>query len=161
LPIFATLCSNDYFKIENYPRLKLLFKNYNKKSRRRNTKSINSYLYKNIINFILDMKDKINSTQEPLNFNEYNYLTSFQKLIFEKIFKFKPNESSQEIEEELKNNLIDSVQQYQMFSSDPNRIYEGNYDESLKSKILSLNKDILESYYLGNFNSQLMNGNYY
>jgi len=164
LPLFATLCGNDYFKVENYPKLKQHLR-YRKYSRRQ-TDSINFFIYKNIVNFILDMMDRIRKTEIPTILNEYDDLTDQQKLIIEKMIYYKPMESNADIDLNFKTTLINTVRQYKL-SSKNNSINEelkicvGNYEESLKPKILSLNKDLLNSYYSGSLYSQLMDGKFY
>jgi len=113
----------------------------------------------------LDAKDLIKGTEKS-TLTEYKDLTDHQKLIIEKIITKKPKEGNKEIENDFKITLIDSVRQYNLSTDihnendDNEKICIGNFDDSLKSNILSLNKNILDSYYSGYFFSKIMDGKY-
>lgn len=145
LPIFATLCSNDYLKIDNYPQLKSFFKYYNRsRSSRYSTNSISYFIYKNIVNFILDMKDRA-------AYNYYNGqpegITRLQNSIIEKICSNRPLEINSECNNKFKSILIESVRQYNNENDNDNDDY-------------SISTDILNSYKSGNFYYRLLNGKY-
>ena len=143
LPIFATLCGNDYLKIENYNQLKSFFKFYSRSHRsRESTQSIEYFIYKNIVNFILDMKDISNSRR----LNNHEGITPLQESIIENICNTIPREGDPRLDNEFKNILIESVKQYNInndFINDENH---------------SINEDISNSYNSGNFYYRLLNG---
>ncbi|OUM68409.1 hypothetical protein PIROE2DRAFT_58076 [Piromyces sp. E2] len=143
LPIFASLCGNDYLKIDNYPRLKQYFKYY--KGNRRGTNSIQFFIYKNIVNFILDVKDRIKG-MEKSTLTEYDDLTDLQKLIIEKMLIQKPSEQNQEIENDFKIVLIDSVRQY-CLASDTNNSNEKICEDINKPNCWDITQDIREKMY--------------
>ncbi|ORX85584.1 PIN domain-like protein [Anaeromyces robustus] len=137
LPIFATLCSNDYLKIDNYPRLKQYFK-----------------YYKN-------MKERININSLSKSYQYDNHLTLIQNQIIDNICKYKPKEQNQTLELEFRDKLIDSVKQYntKTISSDNsiNPMDENCLDDFLTTKMSFLNTEILNNYYSGNLYSELLN----
>ena len=143
LPIFATLCGNDYLKIENYNKLKSFFKFYSRSHRsRESTQSIEYFIYKNIVNFILDMKDISNSRR----LNNHEGITPLQESIIENICNTIPREGDPRLDNGFKNILIESVKQYNInndFINDENH---------------SINEDISNSYNSGNFYYRLLNG---
>ena len=143
LPIFATLCGNDYLKIENYNQLKSFFKFYSRYHRsRESTQSIEYFIYKNIVNFILDMKDISNSRR----LNNHEGITPLQESIIENICNKIPREGDPRLDNGFKNILIESVKQYNInndFINDENH---------------SINEDISNSYNSGNFYYRLLNG---
>ena len=143
LPIFATLCGNDYLKIENYNQLKSFFKFYSRSHRsRESTQSIEYFIYKNIVNFILDMKDISNSRR----LNNHEGITPLQESIIENICNKIPREGDPRLDNGFKNILIESVKQYNInndFINDENH---------------SINEDISNSYNSGNFYYRLLNG---
>ena len=160
LPIFAALCGNDYLKMDNYPEMKNFIKYYNRyHSSRQYTNSISYFIYKNIINFVLDM-DNFNYNSY---YNEYilsEGITSRQKSIIENVCAHVPLGIS--TKKEFKNNLIESVRQYNIPSTTTNNddisIYININDSLLKSKVNEISSDILRSFYSGNFYFRLLNG---
>ncbi|ORX48432.1 PIN domain-like protein [Piromyces finnis] len=151
LPIFASLCGNDYFKIDNYPRLKQHFKNY--RNVRKNTNSIQYPIYKHIVNFILDNATQTKRPRNQTFTSRYTDLTDTQKLIIENIFT---NWSSTD---DFKLTLINSVRQYYLSSTNE---YNTDIFEDINgnSKVLSLDKNILSSYNSGCLYPEIMNGKY-
>lgn len=160
LPIFATLCGNDYLKIDNYPRLKDYFKYYSRYHRSRfNTNSISYFIFKNIINLILDMEDSVSSYRR--NSTPYeDGITPLQRSIIDMICTNRPSEDDSRLNNEFKSILIKSVKQYHT-TTNGNFNNNENYDLSLRPKINALSPDILESYNSGNFYYRLLNGNLY
>lgn len=160
LPIFATLCSNDYLSLDNYPRAYDYIKRYNN-SYHYSTRSINFFFYQHVANFILDMYDKAKYSIINRS-NTDNGLTLLQNSIIDKICDYKPSEYSQELERNFRTELIESVKQYHLTTSIVTNsvVITGNYDPELRSNILSLSEDILNSYLSGKFYHRLLNGKY-
>ena len=161
LPIFATLYGNDYLKIENYPEMKEFIMYYNRNHRPRYfTNSIKFFAYKNTVNIILDMKSLPNYDTNCSESITSEGITPLQKTIIENIYAHIPKEIG--ANENFKNNLIESVRQYNIPSTTINNndinIYININDSALKTKVNEFSSDILKSFYSGNFYFRLLNG---
>jgi len=137
-PIFATLCSNDYLIIENFPKFLNQINHY--PVSRDSTSHIQNEYFKRIANFILDICNDLNIN----NINES--LQVKQSLIIEEIIKRKEmEEEGNKIDQKFKNNLINSVNEYNLIRED--------------NEYNLVSDDIIESYYSGNLINKLLEGN--
>jgi len=165
LPIFATLCGNDYLIIENYPEMKEFIMYYNRNHRPRYfTNSFKYFIYKNIINFILDMKSFPNYNTNCNESITSEGITPLQKTIIENICANVPQKIG--TNEYFKNSLIESVKQYNIptiamnsnNNNNKNDIYNNINDLSLKTRFKEISSDILKSYKSGHFYYRLLKG---
>ncbi|OUM58023.1 hypothetical protein PIROE2DRAFT_16818 [Piromyces sp. E2] len=132
LPIFASLCSNDYLIIENFPCFSNQIKSYS--GEREKTTSIKDKYFQKLTNFILDIYDDIKISD--FTENEKESRKQQQKIIIDEILKRKNKEKEEELEQKFKNNLIDSVHEYNL-----EKVKEYHYNSTI------ICNDILEGYY--------------
>ncbi|OUM66216.1 hypothetical protein PIROE2DRAFT_6658 [Piromyces sp. E2] len=145
-PIFATLCSNDYLIIEKFPKFLNQINNY--PVERDITTHIQNEYFKKVANFILDIYDDL-KINKNLNDNEESIQLK-QSLIIEEIMKRKEKEDEGgENDQKFKNNLIDSVHEYNLIR----KANKYNFDPNLVCR------DIIESYHSGNLIDNLVEDN--
>ncbi|KAL6595927.1 hypothetical protein U3516DRAFT_849441, partial [Neocallimastix sp. 'constans'] len=160
LPLFGTICGNDYFNIDKYSNFSTFLLNGQHKSwnKTRNIKR-GRCNFRKIVSSLLDIYEIINrklysnyKNDNILNPFNYDDLTLLQKKMIKEIFNIKPEEEDPEVEREFKMNLINSVLEYNLNHHKNKFLYTvDNSDESNENKnekpILSYNKDLLKYYY--------------
>ncbi|ORX79244.1 PIN domain-like protein [Anaeromyces robustus] len=140
LPIFATLCGNDYIKVGRYEKLALLLKNY--KCTHKITNKIKNGHFKCISNLILDIYEKLNKKYENFNNKKKEQI---QNLIIEELFGMINNETKDILEhKECQNKFKDSLNEYNLVD------FKGK-----KEKVVS--NELLSSYYSGKIFETLLN----
>ncbi|OUM68410.1 hypothetical protein PIROE2DRAFT_3854 [Piromyces sp. E2] len=117
LPIYATLCSNDYFIIDEFPEFSNQIKNYS--TIRQNTTHIN---------IEDDLKNDSSSEETTTMENKQN-------IFIKEILKRKKKETEEEKEENFKNNLINSVKEYNLINL--NHGDDDSYDSIICNEILN------------------------
>ncbi|ORX75771.1 hypothetical protein BCR32DRAFT_296678 [Anaeromyces robustus] len=132
LPVFATLCSNDYISIGNYRNLSNQINFY--KCNHEETRAIENELYKKIINLILDLCDNMNETS-------FNNSQQKQEWVIKKFFEMKQKDDN---EEEFKKDFMDSINEYTLKYLPENKAEE-------------ICNEILESYFSGKIYETLLN----
>lgn len=142
MPIYATLCSNDYLIIDNFVNFFNQIMKYS--NIRKNTSHIKNSFYRNLINFILDIVD-------DLNINDRKEITKEEKqnLIIDEILKRKEKETDEKEETIFKNNLINSVKEYNLTNLNNNN----NPFDSVVCK------EIIKKYNSGSLNDKLIKSN--
>jgi len=111
---------------------------------RKNTSHIKNSFYRNLINFILDIVD-------DLNINDRKEITKEEKqnLIIDEILKRKEKETDEKEETIFKNNLINSVKEYNLTNLNNNN----NPFDSVVCK------EIIKKYNSGSLNDKLIKSN--
>ncbi|ORY19653.1 hypothetical protein LY90DRAFT_677090 [Neocallimastix californiae] len=164
MPIFGSLCGNDYVNLEHYKELKTYITRYKSKIIFKGINKIKTQYFKRIVIFLLQMyenvkhnnienneNNKIQRNSNNINdisISSYEDLSNLQKLILEEIFKDTHNIIEEKHRFEFQKTLIDSVREY-----NPNRkiqkiINKVDIDKKLsKNKFLRMNEKILELYY--------------
>ncbi|ORX45954.1 hypothetical protein BCR36DRAFT_106603 [Piromyces finnis] len=141
LPIFATLCSNDYLIVNNFQKFLDQVNHYH--VTQESTFHIKNEYFKKLVNFILDICDDLKIKFNNENTDEFRQHQ--QMLIIEEIIKRKDKEINDDVEEEFKDNLIFSVNEFNLLN-----IKEYNIDPNLVSS------EIVESYYSNNITTKLL-----
>jgi hypothetical protein len=148
LPIFATLCGNDYLKIKSYQRLRDFFKYYSRNNRARpSTQSISYFIYKNIANFVLDM-DSYSLSRLTRSYINHEGITLRQTSIIERICEKIPQEFDPKLNRDFREILIKSVQQYNNTNNNINGINGRDFE---------ISNDILNSFNSGNYFHRILN----
>jgi len=111
---------------------------------RKNTSHIKNSFYRNLIKFILDIVD-------DLNINDRKEITKEEKqnLIIDEILKRKEKETDEKEETIFKNNLINSVKEYNLTNLNNNN----NPFDSVVCK------EIIKKYNSGSLNDKLIKSN--
>ncbi|ORX42553.1 hypothetical protein BCR36DRAFT_362308 [Piromyces finnis] len=136
LPIFATLCDNDYFTLSKYPSLLSQINHYNN----RDGDDVKSNKYISVSKFLLEIKENVDKKCSSPDTS----VEEKQKLIISELFKFKNKEKNEDLEKLCYTNLVNSVNEYNL--------------TALKyTDIKCINKDILHSYYNGKIYDLLLN----
>ncbi|ORX80719.1 PIN domain-like protein [Anaeromyces robustus] len=136
LPIFATLCGNDYLSINKYRKFSNQLSNY--ECHHQNKNNINEY-QKCIINFILDLYDTINKRND-IKINPKKKL----KLMIDELLNIKEKENNSLLEKECQNKIIDSIKEYNLTALNEN-------------KTSHISKDILKSHSSGKIYEIILN----
>ncbi|ORX53777.1 hypothetical protein BCR36DRAFT_348675 [Piromyces finnis] len=138
LPVFATLCGNDYFTPSKYSALLRQINHYNKSDDIKSNNEENKYI--RISKFLLEIKENVDKKCPSPDIS----VEEKQKLIISELFKFKNKEKNEDLEKLCYTNLVNSVNEYNL--------------TTLKyTDIKCINKDILHSYYNGKIYDLLLN----
>jgi len=144
LPVFATLCSNDYLYISKYRNFSKQLSEY--ECHHESAEKINIDIYKRIVNLILDLCENINHGVNPKDSSNKSRPKNnkLQNQIIEELFKMKDEETTKYFEKECRNKIIDSIKEYNLTALHEN-----------KTKFI--NKEIMKSYYSGKIHGTILN----
>ncbi|OUM68373.1 hypothetical protein PIROE2DRAFT_3973, partial [Piromyces sp. E2] len=116
LPLFATLCGNDYITfLLKYKKFINQLNTY--KCRHQSTNNIKNEFFKNISNFILDIYENVNKLcDEKLDPQKK------LKLYTEELLKMKKKENNKVLEDECQSKIIESIKEYSLTTLNENNI---------------------------------------
>jgi len=176
MPIFGSLCGNDYIDLVRYNELRIYISNFKSSKKFESVNIIKDFYFKKVTIFLLQMNENIkqgnnynnkiykyqknienqnqnqnqnDNDDNDMDISKYDDLSNFQKLIIKEIFKDTHNIINPKHRLEFQKNFIDSVREY-----NPNRkiqtiINNIDIEEKLKkNKFLYMDKKILEKYYM-------------
>eukprot|EP00833_Pecoramyces_ruminatium_P003497 jgi/Orpsp1_1/1177529/evm.model.c7180000061803.1 len=159
LPLFATLCDNDYITInENtYPAYNKQIEHYRWNHTLKNNIKIRKY--KCILNLLMDIREEINKENnngmkryfKQNSFNNINTIDEKQQSILNKFFEIKRREKQYALENEFRSRIKYSIKQY-------NLINNTKKIENISNTYI--NDNIRKKYYEGKIDSTIFNGNY-
>jgi len=137
LPIFATLCGNDYISFNNYPKFMNQINNY--RCIHEGTEKIENIHFRRIVNFILDIHDSIKDECDKTNDSNAK-----QELLIKHLFKMKEKDVK---EEKCQKKIMESINEYNL--------------KNLKEKeAKEISKEILKNYQSARINDTLLNAIY-
>ncbi|KAL6635521.1 PIN domain-like protein [Neocallimastix sp. 'constans'] len=140
LPIFATLCGNDYLSLMKYKKFSNQLSEY--ECHHEAAEKINVEHYKKIVNLILDLwkavEERFKSSKTPPKKDK------LQELLIKELFNRKEKENNNYLEKECQNRIMDSINEY-------------NLKALHENKAKHLNKEIMKSYYTGKIYETLLN----
>lgn len=142
LPLFATLCGNDYITfLLKYKKFINQLNIY--ECRHESTNDINNEFFKNISNFILDICENVEKRCGD-NIDSKKKLNIY----IEELLKMKEKENNKVLEAECQSQLIESIKEYSLTA-----LHE--------DKTSQIKNEILKSYRNGKICETILNGNFY
>jgi len=142
LPIFASLCGNDYLIMNEYPEFEKQLSHYSSIHNRDNNHQISNKSFKSVIDFLLDITDAIKDNHQKFeNFQ--------QDLFIEEILKRKVKENDPKLDLTFKNNLIYSINEYNLLNTN-----------KIDATKFMISQDIIKSIQSKNLLVKLLNSKY-